>query len=42
MRVKRNVLDLTIMKVNHMYELVCVLKISEFIGRDGTCGFKRF
>lgn len=31
MRVKNHVLSLTTVKVNDMYELVCVLKISEFI-----------
>lgn len=36
MRVKSNVLGLTTVKVNDMYEFVCVLKISDFIGRNGA------
>lgn len=36
MRVKSNAIDLTTVKVNDIYELVCILKISGFIGRNGA------
>ena len=40
MSVKSNVLGLTTVKVNRMYELVCVLKISELIGKNGDSFLK--
>lgn len=40
MRVKSNVLGLTTMKVNCMYELVCVLMTSELIGKNGDSFLK--